>query len=138
MVRRECGDHPARFVNAMILLHLFGVLATTTLGAEASDVVGRQQRSGNNGERAPSIAPAAGCPSRCGDLTFDFPFGIGPNCSRSSDFELTCDDTTQPPMLFMRGGTTQVINDITIVTTENMDYFSEHSVSIDFTSTPSP
>ncbi|CAN6181913.1 unnamed protein product [Urochloa humidicola] len=116
-------------VVAMISLHLFAVLV-----AECSGVATRSK--GSIGDRAPSIAPASGCPDRCGNLTFDFPFGIGPDCSRSSDFELTCDNSTQPPKLFFQNYRfTQVMDSIVISSTESMDTSSEHGVSTGFTYT---
>ncbi|EAY77723.1 hypothetical protein OsI_32764 [Oryza sativa Indica Group] len=34
--------------------------------------------------------PAAGCQTRCGDVSIPYPFGIGPNCSRGKGFEIAC------------------------------------------------
>jgi Wall-associated receptor kinase galacturonan-binding len=43
-----------------------------------------------------------GCPESCGGILIPYPFGIGPNCSISSEFEISCNTTgdgTQIPYL---------------------------------------
>uniref|UniRef100_A0ACD5Z2G5 Uncharacterized protein n=1 Tax=Avena sativa TaxID=4498 RepID=A0ACD5Z2G5_AVESA len=59
--------------------------------------------------RIPSAAELAqaGCPSRCGDVDISYPFGIGPGCFRQG-LELTCDNTANPPRLFLGNSTFQV------------------------------
>ncbi|CAL5010446.1 unnamed protein product [Urochloa decumbens] len=48
-----------------------------------------------------------GCPTRCGDVSVPYPFGIAPGCSLAG-FNLTCDTTHTPPRLLIGNGTLQV------------------------------
>ena len=58
----------------------------------------------------PAAATLAGCQRSCGNLTFDYLFGMGSShCFRQPDFELICDNTTQPPRLLFRNGTTEIV-----------------------------
>jgi hypothetical protein len=64
----------------------------------------------------------------------DFPFGIGPGCSRSSDFKLACDDTTQPPKLFFCDTTIQVMYSIIVATSEKASISDETATQLATTS----
>lgn len=45
--------------------------------------------------------PPPNCPSNCGKVDIPYPFGIGASeCFRAPTFELTCDETTNPPGLY--------------------------------------
>ncbi|XBI77493.1 hypothetical protein VPH35_070581 [Triticum aestivum] len=50
------------------------------------------------GGPGPGVLP--GCPEACGSIAIPYPFGIGLGCSRLG-FNLTCDDTHDPPKLFL-------------------------------------
>ncbi|WVZ74510.1 hypothetical protein U9M48_022684, partial [Paspalum notatum var. saurae] len=59
----------------------------------------------------PSVASLKHCPSSCGDINITYPFGIGAGCFRQGGFELTCNNATQPPKLYLgNDSTTQIIN----------------------------
>jgi len=55
----------------------------------------------------PSADSLAHCPKTCGDVSIQYPFGIGPGCSRQG-FEVTCNRTTKPWKLLLGNTTTQV------------------------------
>uniref|UniRef100_A0A0D9ZIR6 Protein kinase domain-containing protein n=1 Tax=Oryza glumipatula TaxID=40148 RepID=A0A0D9ZIR6_9ORYZ len=77
----------------------------------------------------PSTATLAGCKRSCGDLTFDYPFGTGlSHCFRQPDFELICDDTTRPPRLLFRNGTTEIVDSPVAVT---FDIAFSHTISME-------
>ncbi|XBI33366.1 hypothetical protein VPH35_056703 [Triticum aestivum] len=59
-------------------------------------------------------ATLEGCPTSCGNLSVDYPFGIGSRCSRGPDFNLTCNDTTKPPTLFLSDGISEVLDDLAV------------------------
>ncbi|KAL6534454.1 hypothetical protein OROHE_013379 [Orobanche hederae] len=41
------------------------------------------------------------CPSKCGDLTVPYPFGIGAGCGIGNWFEFNCSDAFDPPRAFI-------------------------------------
>ncbi|KAM0924342.1 hypothetical protein ACQ4PT_004968 [Festuca glaucescens] len=81
----------------------------------------RLEASGALKRLPPSSATLAGCRKICGNLRFDYPFGVGKGCFRSHDFELHCVGSK----LFFRDGTTQVVGHIDAVN-------EEHRVSVAF------
>lgn len=59
----------------------------------------------------PSAGELAHCPKTCGDVNISYPYGIGDRCFRlGGGFELTCDDTTNPPKLFLGNTTTEILD----------------------------
>lgn len=108
--------------------YLLLLVFTVTPAVQASGVLTSQDR--NSTHPYPSSAMLlADCASNCGNLTFDYPFGIGSGCYRDPDFSLTCDDTTQPPRLYLQETTTEVIDDID-ATSYGRTSFANFSVQI--------
>ncbi|XP_023734843.2 wall-associated receptor kinase 2 [Lactuca sativa] len=49
-----------------------------------------------------------GCLTQCGNLTVQYPFGIGKGCSLDESFDLTCNLTYKPPKLFIGSGNIEI------------------------------
>ncbi|CAL4977331.1 unnamed protein product [Urochloa decumbens] len=90
------------------------------------------------------LSPAAatqiglpGCPTKCGNVSVPYPFGISPRCYLPG-FKLTCDTSQTPPQLLLGDGSMQVtnisLNDSTVhvigpgMTTRLASYSSEEYV----------
>lgn len=48
-------------------------------------------------DRASPPQALPGCPGRCGNLTIQYPFGIGNGCYLRESFSITCNESDQPP-----------------------------------------
>jgi hypothetical protein len=67
------------------------------------------------GATVPAATTATGllgsnyCTRSCGNISVPYPFGVEPGCYHAAWFNLTCDDSYQPPKLFLGDGTMQVL-----------------------------
>ena len=90
----------------------------------------------SNGTTLPSAATLAGCPTSFGNLSFEYPFGVGPGCFRGPDFRLFCNSSGQPPRLFLHDGTIEVLDSIEVASGfDLLDIMSYNLLHVSFSQT---
>ncbi|RCV07423.1 hypothetical protein SETIT_1G243300v2 [Setaria italica] len=90
-----------------VLVGMCAVLACLAAVPRALATAVHGDASSNGILHIPSNGSLISCPTHCGDVEISYPFGIGSGCFRQG-FELTCNQTARPPMLFLRNSTTQI------------------------------
>ncbi|KAK8462682.1 hypothetical protein SEVIR_1G248200v4 [Setaria viridis] len=93
--------------SAGVLVGMCVVLACLAAVPRALATAVHGDASSNGILHIPSNGSLISCPTHCGDVEISYPFGIGSGCFRQG-FELTCNQTARPPMLFLRNSTTQI------------------------------
>lgn len=93
--------------SAGVLVRMCAVLACLAAVPRALATAVHGDASSNGILHIPSNGSLISCPTYCGDVEISYPFGIGSGCFRQG-FELTCNQTARPPMLFLRNSTTQI------------------------------
>ncbi|CAO2205581.1 unnamed protein product [Urochloa humidicola] len=89
--------------------------------------------SSSNGTTLPSAATLAGCPTSCGNLSFEYPFGVGHGCFRGPDFRLLCNSSSPSPMLFLHDSTTEVLQSIEVASGfDLLDVFTFNLLEVSF------
>ncbi|KAF4376938.1 hypothetical protein F8388_022654 [Cannabis sativa] len=63
-----------------------------------------------NLRRAEAKTPDDRCPRYCGNVEIRYPFGIGGSCYLNSKFNITCNDSIDPPKTYLGKGNLQVRN----------------------------
>nr|XP_043618075.1 wall-associated receptor kinase 2-like [Erigeron canadensis] len=91
--------------TTIIILSL--VISTLEAGSNSSSSSSSSSMMSNN------IIAKPGCPTKCGQVTVPYPFGIGQDTGCSLDnatFYVTCNTSYNPPRLFLTNSSIQIYN----------------------------
>lgn len=89
-------------------------------------------------EAPPVLIGLPGCPTRCGNVSVPYPFGIRTGCSLPG-FDLTCDRAHRPPRLLLLGaaGTASILQ-VTAISLDDATISVRSSAMVNHTSNSTP
>ncbi|XP_059315552.1 wall-associated receptor kinase 2-like [Lycium ferocissimum] len=69
-----------------------------------------------------AMQPKPNCNESCGSVKVPFPFGMNPDCFLHDQFLVTCNNSSQPPQLFVQSSNIEITN-ISLVGQLNIQHF---------------